>query len=276
MPPLFGVYAGNEPAAVKAFEAWMGRRVDFITVYTGEASWDDFDSGPVYEYTRMGDLGRLLNWSIPLIPAQATLLEAGRGSYNDHYARAAKTIAQRCIEPVIYVRTGWEQNGDWMKWAAKGREAQFIASYQQFASCFRAVSDRFKLVWCPNIGQNDPATSYPGDDFVDVIGLDVYHQRQWDPPGPVAAWTYMVTRRYGLQWHLEFASAHGKPIAYPEWGVRCDGFEFYIKQFARWFEASNVVYQSYWDSNAAYPGKLHDGHYPSTGAAFRAAFGRIV
>ena len=272
MSTLLGVFAGNDPPAVKAFEAWLGRRVDFITVYTGDTSWEDFGRGPAYECDLLGSLGRPLNWSVSLIVAGATLQQAASGAYNEHYIQAARAIERRCSEPVIYVRTGWEQNGDWMKWAAKGREKQFIGAFQSFVTCFRAVSPRFKLVWCPNVGQNDPSLSYPGDFFVDVIGLDVYHAPQWDPADPVAAWNYMVTRRYGLQWHLQFARSHGKPIAYPEWGVRRDGFGFYITQMAEWFKASGVLYQSYWDSNADYPGMLHGGQYPSTAAAFRRAF----
>ena len=123
-------------------------------------------------------------------------------------------------------------------------------------------------------GSTTPALSYPGDDVVDVIGLDAYHQPQWDPNGAVEAWTYMVTRRYGLQWHLEFARTHRKPMAYPEWGVRTDGFDTYIEHMAEWFRTSGVLFQTYWDSDSSYPGALSGGQYPATGAAFRAAFGR--
>ena len=273
MTTLLGIYAGSDPKNVTEFEAWLGRKVDFYSVHTSEASWAEFDSGVPYQRDQFADLPRMMIWSVPLIPAGATLPEAARGGYNTHYTRAAATIAAGRSEPVIYVRTGWEHNGDWMKWAAKGQEAAFIAAFQQFTACFRAVSPRFRLVWCPVIGQNDPALTYPGDRHVDVIGLDVYHNPQWDPKEPKAAWVYMVTRPYGLQWHLEFSRTHAKPMAYPEWGVSSDGFGSYIANMAEWFRMSGVLYQAYWESNADYRGMMGSGQYPSTAAAFRRAFG---
>ena len=269
-----GVFAGGEPAGVTQFETWLGRKVDFCSVFTGEASWQDFDDSPPYQLSHFAGLGRALALSVPLIPAGATLTDAAAGHYNAHYRRAAAAVVAARPEPVIYVRTGWEQNGDWMKWAAHGKERAFNEAFRQFATCFRAASDRVRLVWCPCVGQHDPALSYPGDDVVDVIAIDAYHQPQWDPKGPIEAWSYMVTRRYGLQWHLEFARAHRKPTAFPEWGVSTDGFGSYIEHMAEWFRAGNVLFQTYWDSNSSYPGQLSGGQYPRTGAAFRAAFNR--
>ena len=271
---LLGVYVGNDPQKVLAFEAWLGRSVDFCSVYIGEASWDDFTGSVSYALARFADLPRPIIWSVPLIPKVASLTHAASGSYDQYYRNAAATIARARSDSPIYVRTGWEQNGSWMPWAAKGREAIFIGAFRQFATCFRDVSDRFRLVWCPNIGQNDPSLSYPGDDVVDVVGMDVYHFPQREPNRPDDAWRFMVTRAFGLQWHLEFASAHRKPMAYPEWGVSSEGFGPYIQKMSDWFRAGSVLYQAYWDSNADYPGELSNDQNTETGHAFRNAFGR--
>ncbi len=273
MTNLLVIYAGSDQVSVTRFEAWLGRQVDCFSVHTGEKSWTDFDDGVGYQCDQFADLQRTMIWSVPLIPAGVDLVDAAKGRFDDHYRRAAMTISGRRDDPIIYVRTGWEQNGDWMKWAAKGKETAFIQAFQHFSDSFRTVSNRFRLVWCPNIGQNDPELTYPGDAHVDVIGLDVYHNPEYDPKTAAAAWSYMVTRPYGLQWHLQFSRAHKKPMAFPEWGVSTDGFGPYVANMAAWMRSSDVLYQAYWDSNAAYSGALSGGQYPSTGAAFRRAFG---
>lgn len=103
--------------------------------------------------------------------------------------------------------------------------------------------------------------------------MDFYWNTRWDPEDPVAAWTYMVDRTYGLRWHQDFAAAHGKPTAYSEWGVMQDDAASYIESARAWFEDHRVVYHSYWSSNTAFAGKLSDDQYPITGAAYRSAFG---
>ena len=40
---ILGAYAGNDVAAIQQFETWLGRRVDGILGYTGNASWADYD-----------------------------------------------------------------------------------------------------------------------------------------------------------------------------------------------------------------------------------------
>jgi beta-mannanase len=119
----------------------------------------------------------------------------------------------------------------------------------------------------------NPEIAYPGDDVVDIIGMDFYWNTQWDPTDPAAAWDSMRTRTYGLEWHQTFAATHGKPTAYSEWGVMADDAAIYIQSVDAWFTAHDVVYQTYWNSDTAFQGKLSSGQYPVTGAAYKAAFG---
>lgn len=65
----------------------------------------------------------------------------------------------------------------------------------------------------------NPVDAYPGDEYVDVIGMDFYYNIQWNPADSRLAWDEMVNAPFGLKWLEEFAAAHNKPTAYPEWGV---------------------------------------------------------
>jgi hypothetical protein len=86
------------------------------------------------------------------------------------------------------------------------------------------------------------------------------------------AWKWMVTQQYGLQWHQDFARRHGKPTAYAEWGVMSDQSSDYVRLAAEWFRQHEVVYHNYWNSDAAFLGKLSSGQYPATGSQFREVF----
>jgi beta-mannanase len=224
-------------------------------------------------------LHKPIAWTIPLIVEGGKLADAADGKYDKFYVAAAKILAgSRPGDAEIYVRTGEEFNGDWMPWAAAGHEREFVGAYQRFVDAFRSVSNRFRFEWNVNMGETrmDPASAYPGDGYVDVVGMDFYYNVAWNPPDPDAAWDEMVNRRYGLAWLEEFAAGHHKPTAYPEWGVNSDASGPYIEKAAKWFAAHRVVYQRVWNSNSEFAGKLSDGQYPHAGAAYIAAFGHAA
>jgi len=92
----------------------------------------------------------------------------------------------------------------------------------------------------------------------------------------VQAWKEMVYGQYGLQWLEDFAAARRKPTAYPEWGVNSNAASPYIEMAAEWFSKHNVLYQSVWNSNDAFPGKLSDNQYPQAAAGYVKSFGPKV
>ncbi|MBI0435022.1 glycosyl hydrolase [Roseomonas sp. KE0001] len=274
---LLGVYVGNDRNQVSNFEKWLGHEVDGIHAVVGFANWNDFVSSAKW---MVNDLwkptGRDLFWSVPLITRDANLYSAANGDYNQYYRTVAQTLVNGTPgSDDIYVRTGWEFNGNWFYWNAIGKEQAFIGAFREFVEAFRSVSDRFKFEWNVNeaSGGIDPAKAYPGDDYVDIIGMDFYWKPEYTGNDPVKAFETVRDLKYGLKWLENFADAHGKPTAYSEWGVKTDTAAPYIKLVQDWFESHDVVYQTYWDSNDAFPGKISDGTEPRTGAAYKAAFG---
>jgi hypothetical protein len=272
--PALVVHVGNDPAALVRFEKWLGCPVEGVSVHSGQANWADWSGSIGYQVNLWRDTRRRLYWSVPLIPEGATLDDAARGAFDRRYRAAATTIAaQTRGGAMIPIRTGWEFNTAHMPWAAHGNEAAFVGAYRHFVTAFRAVSPRFKFEWTPNLGgDDDPARAYPGDGFVDVIGMDAYYNTTWDSADASKAWAYNVDRRHGLAWLEAFAARHRKPTAYSEWGVMSDTAGPYIAAAGRWFAGHHTLYQSYWDSNSAFPGKLSGGRLGRAGAAYRATF----
>jgi len=67
-----------------------------------------------------------------------------------------------------------EMNGDWFWWGAKDPEA-FQRVWRHMFDYYTRVKRLNHLLWVygPNKGQR-PAAYYPGDAFVDIVGLDAY------------------------------------------------------------------------------------------------------
>jgi hypothetical protein len=274
--PAVSAYVGTSPSDLVRFEKWLGKPVDQITAHTGRANWKDWISSVRWSVDLWSPLNKPICWTIPLFADQGSLQDAAAGNYQNFYKQAATILAaSRRSDDVIYVRTGEELNGNWMPWSAAGREQDFVKAYRNFVEAFRSVSDRFRFEWNVNVRETrmNPVDAYPGDDYVDVVGMDFYYNIKWNPTDPVKAWNEMVSDQYGLQWLEDFAAAHKKPTAYPEWGVNFDGAGPYIEKAAQWFSGHHVLYQSVWNSNDDFPGKLTDDQYPRAAAAYIESFG---
>ena len=281
-----GVYVGNETAHVAQFEKWLGREADLIHGVVGGANWQDFTSSASWFVKDFwANTPNDFFWSVPLIvdDGVASLKTAATGAYNGYYRSVAQSLLGSLdAGETMYVRTGWEFNGPWFQWNADGKQADYIGAFRQFVTTFRQVADEagrsgsFKFEWNVDAasGGMDPATAYPGDAYVDVIGMDFYWKSEFSGTDPVKAFEDMAYRKYGLAWLEDFAAAHGKPTGYSEWGVndQANGAP-YIRLVKEWFDSHDVAYQLYWDHNADYPGQLSDNSDPATGAAFIEAFG---
>ncbi len=279
--PIWGVYLGNDldGSALRAYEKWLGQPAGGILGYTGDASWQDFDGGPHWAMSVWAKDGRRVLWSIAFIPKGASLAEAAKGAYNDHWKKMAEQLATwRPSDPVVYIRTGWEFNGDWFQYSSIKDPQDFINAWKQFVSTFRSVSNRFRFDWCPSGETGHVEEAYPGDDYVDIIGLDLYDQYRWCKiKDPVERWDKVVMHGdHGLLWHQAFAKAHHKPMSYPEWGAcgnDAGDDPYFVEQMHKWFIENHVIYASYWDSNSVYFGQLSNNQYPLAAAKYKELFG---
>jgi hypothetical protein len=180
------------------------------------------------------------------------------------------------------LRLGWEFDGDWYPWAA-GRDPQaFVAYWRRTVDAIRAVPGaHFSFDWTASIGGGGiaPDRAYPGDDYVDVIGLDVYDQGWADGfEDPDRRWRTLRDGRYGLRWHRAFAAAHGKPESFPEWGLadRPDGHgggddAAFVRRMHAWIAAGHVRYHCYFDFDAE-DARHRLGGFPAAADEFRRRF----
>lgn len=293
-----GVYAGPaDPAGVQAFEGWLGKPVPYVLEFPDKQHWASIQSpwfipriwGPTSKYFQ----GKELVLSVPLLPGNLGTLSAGTsGIYDSHFRQLARTLLKWDLADRTIIRLGWEFNSGWARWSAKSDPAAFAAYFRQVVITMRRVAPALRFDWCPAEGldqfwgiQGGLAAAYPGDDYVDYIGLDVYDQA-WGPGGsivtdPAARWQQLVNEPGGLAWQAAFAAAHHKPMSFPEWALteRADGHgggddPYFIDQMHQWIVTHDVAYQAYFDHDASDGAHmLESGQFPNAAAEFRTDFG---
>jgi Ca2+-binding RTX toxin-like protein len=273
--PLLGAYvghpAGGDEQSFLAIAGWLGRTPDLAMIFLNQSSWSAFDSSVQWSLDQWKGQEKLVV-SVPLITDGADLATAATGAYDAHWLAAAQKIA--AYDPSTIIRVGWEMNGNsWMPWSAASNPDAYVAAFRHLVDVFRSVSPNFKFDWTPNIGTEaiDPARVYPGDAYVDIIGMDVYEGTTWFAgQAPQQRWDWLMNQPNGLKWQADFAAAHGKQISFPEYASDFnDGF--FVGHMADWIKSHNVAYHAWWNANDVFNGDL--ASHPANQQAYEAAWG---
>ncbi|MDP8968861.1 MAG: hypothetical protein M3N04_09700 [Actinomycetota bacterium] len=289
-----GVYAGGGNAdAVGAFESRLGRTVNQVHDFQPKDRWGKLAdiSWPLGRWNASRYAHRV-TYSIPMLPdSGGTLAEGASGGYNSHFRLLALTLVASG-DGGATLRLGWEFNGDWFRWSigVPNGAADYAAYWRQIVTTMRSVPGaNFKFDWCPNNGSSyvngqrlDSASAYPGDAYVDYIGMDVYDQSWSAQRGdPSARWNEYLTRKDGLHWQRDFAAAHGKRISFPEWGLghRVDGNgggdePYFVERMYEWIRTNQVAYHNYFEfADSDLDAALFGGRSPKASARFVELFG---
>lgn len=285
-PMRFGVYAGagcTGSAEVPTFEQLIGRPVDIVLEFLAYDTWDSMISACGWATGCWKAVGRknLVVSIAMLVKAGApTLAQGAAGQFDGHYKDLARKLIENDYGNSV-VRIGWEFNGGWYPWTARGHTEDFKGCWRRIALAMRSIPGaHFRFDWCATTIEGPTADAYPGDDVVDIVGLDVYDQSFPQIDDPARRWQFLLTRENGLNWHRDFAQAHGKPRSFPEWGVgnRPDGHgggddPLYIRNMLAWFKQGGPVdYACYWNYRAPdFDAKLTDGRMPRSADALRDA-----
>lgn len=283
-----GVYLGAGCDGVRRLEGyrqWLGRDPDLVIEFI---SWEVLSKGKTWGVRCWQKAGRKnVVYSLPMLPGNksATLADGAAGKFDEVF----KTYATKLVEHGFgdsVIRIGWEFNADWYPWAAKHDPQAWVEYWRRIVTTMRSVPGaNFKFDWCAAGGWSKfrAESVYPGDEYVDIVGLDFYNNLgEKGPVSPKERWEKRKKAPHGLEWHRQFATAHGKPMSFPEWGTGIgknthggDDDPYFIEQMASWIAANNVAYHNYWEFHASiYDSKLSDGRRPAASAAFVRAFGK--
>lgn len=160
------------PAIVMWYEQWAGwdqgrlRRRDLEVVASRGAvpmiTWDPWDPTaglcqPAFHLNR--------------------IVQGDFDAYIDSWANGLATFGRP-----VYLRFGHEMNGDWYLWCPGvngNTDEDYVDAWRHIHRRFTSVgTPNVQWVWSPNIeyaGSRALASLYPGDAFVDWLGIDGYN-----------------------------------------------------------------------------------------------------
>ncbi|MFJ3903030.1 glycoside hydrolase family 26 protein [Streptomyces sp. NPDC090025] len=254
-----GVFTGSGAdgiARLARFEKWRGRGP--LTAGRTYLPGDDWESieGPVaflrpWSVWRAARAGRFVALNVPMLDRSearlsdarvAALLKAGAaGRYDRHFTVLARRLVSLRLADTVLV-LGWEMNGVTYTHRCHPAPDRWRAYWRRIVRAMRAVKgQRFRFDFAPSRGRDAvPWTRcYPGDAYVDVIGMDSYDQPRR------ATFRQQVEEPYGLRAQVTFARRHRKAVSYPEWGLFRNGDDpAYMRGMLDWFRRHPPLYQS--------------------------------
>lgn len=194
----------NSGEKINAFENLIDHKMGSVMWYPTFA--DDF---PAEDCNKMNELGLIPHltwelfipdsgiWNTMSVNGNYQLMEdvlAGKqDSYIEKFAKDAKTFENK-----VLIRFLHEFNGNWYLWSGNknGREnggpEKTVAVWKYVVDKFREVgADNVKWIWNPHgpstdvseEAWNDIKNYWPGNDYVDWIGMDAYNWYPQDPWG---------------------------------------------------------------------------------------------
>jgi len=273
----------STPASLAAFGAWRGHPVDVATVWGNNATWNDLID-PAWLYQRWQGAPEALAIGMPMLPegvSGVSLQACASGTYNSYWRQFGSNISAYGLGDSM-IRLGWEFNGSWYIWSATD-PATWVKCWQQIVTSARATAPNLRWDWNVNRGVSrgltDPTKAYPGNAYVNTIGVDSYDQ--WPPVNATNGWNKQLNGTQGLSYWLNFAIAHGKKLAIPEWGNMTTGGDpggddpAYVNDMLGFFKAhsQNVAWESNSQgSNLGGSGYGPGSTLPKSSAAYQAGF----
>jgi hypothetical protein len=225
--------------AVTSFDTLTNSTVTCLSAYlNGAPDWAQWEDPWITEsqfgYTSwVGEapLTRQLVLQVDLIPASLADVDdplsweqsCAAGEFNSYATQLGVNLVAAGLQNSV-LRLGAEMNGTW--------EEDFIGTTTQeqnlWATCFanevtslrQAAGENFLIDWDPNAGKDAyPFVNfYPGNSYVDIMGLDLYDVDS-DSPNTSVTFSQLANEPFGLTDFEAFAAAQGKPMSLPEWGL---------------------------------------------------------
>ena len=256
LPSSLGIYMGNQGPKVALIDATLGRPIGFEMTFSDGSRWNSIANGATSQCNAARSSRLRLIATYNMLPNHGGSLERGaRGDYDRYaYEFGRALVVSGCSTAVL--RVGWEFNGDWFAWKARGNAVAFVSYWRNIVDSMRKVrGQHFEFLWNPTIAHSKYSSldqTYPGDRYVDIVGLDVYDMNDGRYPGHLKNWYEILNATYGLNWLLRFAAIHRKLMAIPEWGLGWGSHgggddAIFVTKMVQWLQANKVMFATVWD-----------------------------
>ncbi|WP_070017930.1 glycosyl hydrolase, partial [Streptomyces nanshensis] len=266
---------------ITQLQSWLGgTELKVAHTYLPGDLWSNIEGRPEFlrPWTRWREQqkDRFLVLNVPMLErnedglpddeVRGLLRQGADGRFDNHY----RTLAERLVRlksPDTVIVLGWEMNGLTYSHRCAPDPGAWTAYWRRIVNTMRSVpGQQFRFDFAPSRGSDAfPWTEcYPGDDFVDIVGMDTYDQ----PEG--TSFDEQVNEPHGLQAQVDFARDHGKAVSYPEWGLFRNGDNpEYVRRMLDWFDRHKPLYQTLTDYCPH--GVWQCSENPASAETFRAA-----
>jgi hypothetical protein len=173
-----------------------------------------------------------------------------------HYDGYAETLGRSLVAAGLQntvIRLGPEMNGNW--------EPDFIGTtapeQKLWAKCFdnevtslrRAKGEHFLIDWNINActGNYRFSDYYPGNAYVDIMGIDLYDVGCLTPSTPLT-FAQLADEPFGLADFESFANSKKKPMSIPEWSLQespSGDDPGYVSGMGREFDTKDFAFETY-------------------------------
>jgi hypothetical protein len=246
-----------DAAHVTAFCTARGRPCNVAHTYTDRTSYAAMTSGTSWTFSFFDTFAGALVVSQGLVPTggEDDLAGCAAGDYDTDWKNFGSLMVKYGRGDSV-IRLGWEMNEATMAWRATDTDT-WIACYRRAATAIRATNPAVILDWTinahgtpSNLCGGVSTNCYPGDKYVDIIGIDNYDH--YPPATSQAVFDATASKADGLTWLYDFAHQHGKLFSVGEWGVvsgaggGSDNANF-VTWMHEWFaaHAADLAYEAY-------------------------------
>lgn len=260
-----GMHVGfNRGDRFAQIERELGRQLDLVVTIldSGSASamrssaWGQFARADAY-LPKLSDRVDV-NVTVPLAfggggqteaEIRENLRETAAGRWDGDYRTVARHVEDAGFGHAV-IRLGHEHDHHYPSWSSVNNTAEYIAAFRHVHDVLASESPGFRFDWTSTRAgfRTWGPPAYPGDTYVDVIGLDAYWRGS----------TEISNRQWALyksvfEAHRDFARARNKPVSYPEWGRAVADTGRYVELMHEWFTSlpasggGRLLYQAYFN-----------------------------
>ncbi len=286
----------SNPAKL-AYTSLNGITYNCVSTYTDQpANWSQWENpwitsssgAPFVNWVNADINNRTVIVAQNLIPNSLSgtnwTAQCAGGAYNGYATQFAKNMIAVGLGNSV-IRLAHEMNGNWYDddyGTTQAQWNQWNQCWDQEVTAMRGAGADFLFDWNVNSNYRDLnlASIYPGDNYVDIIGIDQYDASGIALPavGNSNRWPTLANEADGMNAVEAFAAAHSKPLSIPEWGtVSTQGDDGnYVTNISNFVKNHDVAYQAYFNAGVDSILPLVPSKAPNTVAAYIAAFGTPV
>lgn len=270
-------YVDHDVEGLESFGALTGVPVDCAVVFSDATpTWAEWERPWFLRHRGGQDSLTWASWAAQrperhlvitqsLIPSEAPedwRRRGAAGEYDAHVRAFARSLVESGLGDST-IRLAHEPNGTWFSHSVGDTAEERQAWAQYWARAVRVMREvegtdlRFDLSINAGVEPIPIEEYYPGDDVVDIIGVDQYDS--WTGTGVVPTgeerWRAVRDQPGGLAAIARFAQEHDKPLSIPETGLvsteahGAGDNPAFVRGLAEFVSRHEVVYVGYFDKN---------------------------